>query len=93
MSASTRCAGSPTDRSATFVYGSYAEANRAPTPAELACSDPDNPCLIESFLTSDPPLKQVVSHTYEAGLCGKFATFNNENVLGVDRRRLPHRER
>jgi iron complex outermembrane recepter protein len=63
------------------IYGSYAEANRAPTAAELACADPVNPCLIESFLTADPPLKQVVSHTYEAGLRGKFATFNNENVL------------
>ena len=41
-------------------------------PAELACADPDNPCLIESFLTGDPPLKQVVSHTWEAGLRGDF---------------------
>ncbi len=55
------------------VYGSYAEANRAPTAAELACADPDNPCLIESFLTADPPLKQVVSHTFELGLRGKLA--------------------
>ena len=63
------------------IYGSYAEANRAPTAAELACADPVNPCLIESFLTADPPLKQVVSHTYETGLRGKLATFNNENIL------------
>ncbi|MEQ1670800.1 MAG: TonB-dependent receptor, partial [Hyphomicrobium sp.] len=52
------------------LYGGYSEANRAPTPAELACSDPDYPCIIESFLTADPPLKQVVSHTWEAGLRG-----------------------
>ena len=45
------------------LYGSYAEANRAPTAAELACADPEAPCLIESFLTADPPLKQVVSKT------------------------------
>jgi len=63
------------------LYGSYAEANRAPTAAELACADPVNPCLIESFLTSDPPLKQVVSHTYEAGLRGKLAALNNESRL------------
>lgn len=25
------------------LYGGYSEANRAPTPAELACADPDNP--------------------------------------------------
>ena len=36
--------------------------------------------MIESFLTADPPLKQVVSHTYEAGLRGKLASFNNENI-------------
>jgi outer membrane receptor protein involved in Fe transport len=52
------------------VYTGYAEASRAPTPAELACADPNKPCLLESFLVSDPPLKQVVSRTVEAGLRG-----------------------
>jgi iron complex outermembrane recepter protein len=55
------------------VYGGYSESNRAPTPLELACANPDKPCLIESALVSDPPLAQVVSHTYEAGLRGNFA--------------------
>ncbi len=55
------------------VYGGYSEANRAPTPLELGCSDPSRPCLIDNFLVSDPPLKQVVSHTVEAGLRGNFA--------------------
>ena len=54
------------------LYGGYAEANRAPTPAELACADPTRPCLLENFLVSDPPLKQVVSRTVEAGLRGKL---------------------
>lgn len=63
------------------LYGSYAEANRAPTPAELACADPDNPCLIESFLTADPPLEQVVSHTWELGLRGKLASRGNTQNL------------
>ncbi len=57
----------------TTVYGGYSEANRAPTPLELGCSDPSRPCLIDNFLVSDPPLKQVVSHTVEAGLRGNFA--------------------
>ena len=56
------------------LYGGYSEANRAPTPAELACADPDEPCLIESFLTADPPLKQIVSHTWELGLRGNYGT-------------------
>jgi hypothetical protein len=59
------------------AYGGYAEANRAPTPAELACADPVNPCLIESFLTADPNLKQVVSRTFELGLRGKETYWND----------------
>jgi iron complex outermembrane recepter protein len=54
-------------------YAGYSEANRAPTPLELGCSDPAHPCMIDNFLISDPPLKQVVSHTYEAGLRGNLA--------------------
>jgi iron complex outermembrane recepter protein len=54
------------------AYAGYSEANRAPTPAELACADPLRPCLLDNFLVSDPPLKQVVAHTYEAGLRGDF---------------------
>jgi iron complex outermembrane recepter protein len=54
------------------VYAGYSEANRAPTPVELACADPARPCLLDNFLVSDPPLKQVVSHTYEAGIRGQL---------------------
>ncbi len=53
-------------------YAGYSEANRAPTPLELGCSDPAHPCMIDNFLISDPPLKQVVSHTIEAGLRGNI---------------------
>ncbi len=52
------------------AYAGYSEANRAPTPLELGCSDPNHPCMIDSFLVADPPLKQVVSHTIEAGFRG-----------------------
>ncbi len=58
------------------VYGSYAESNRAPTPGELACADPDNPCPVESFLTDDPPLEQVETETYEAGIKGEMRSAN-----------------
>jgi outer membrane receptor protein involved in Fe transport len=53
------------------IYGGYSESNRAPTPAELGCAEPENPCLIESFLTDDPPLDQVVGRTAEVGLRGQ----------------------
>jgi iron complex outermembrane recepter protein len=52
------------------AYAGYSEANRTPTPLELGCSSPTNPCIIDNFLIGDPPLKQVVSHTYEAGIRG-----------------------
>lgn len=55
------------------AYAGYSEANRAPTPLELGCSDPSTPCQIDNFLIADPPLKQVVSHTIEAGVRGEFS--------------------
>lgn len=56
------------------AYAGYSEGNRAPTPSEIECSNPAQPCLLPSSLASDPPtLKQVVSRTYEAGLRGGFA--------------------
>ena len=53
-------------------YGDFAVANRAPTPLELACSDPVRPCLIDNALVGDPNLQQVVTYTFEAGLRGQF---------------------
>jgi iron complex outermembrane recepter protein len=56
-------------------YFGYAEANRAPTAGEIAASNPAKPFSLDNFLTSDPPaLKQVVAHTFEVGLRGRFNT-------------------
>lgn len=52
-------------------YVSYSEANRAPTPLELGCANPAIPCPLEATLVSDPPLKQVVTRTGEAGFRGR----------------------
>lgn len=79
------------------AYAGYSEANRAPTPLELACADPARPCLIAAFLVSDPPLKQVVSRTVEAGLRGSkdlnigtlgwklgvFRSDNKDDILAI----------
>jgi outer membrane receptor protein involved in Fe transport len=79
------------------AYAGYSEANRAPTPLELGCADPANPCVIAAFLVSDPPLKQVVSRTYEAGLrgtrelnigmlswkVGAFRATNSDDILAI----------
>jgi outer membrane receptor protein involved in Fe transport len=52
------------------VYFSYSEASRAPTAIELGCADPNEPCNLPNALVSDPPLKQVVTRTLEAGVRG-----------------------
>ncbi|RUO98471.1 TonB-dependent receptor [Hyphomicrobium sp.] len=80
------------------LYSGYSEANRTPVAAELACADPNNPCLIESFLTGDPPLKQVVSRTAEVGFRGEstwldgrkmtwslgyFHAMNSDDIISV----------
>jgi outer membrane receptor protein involved in Fe transport len=79
------------------AYAGYSEANRAPTPLELGCADPARPCLIAAFLVSDPPLKQVVARTVEAGLrgtkdlnigtlgwkLGGFRTDNTDDILAI----------
>ena len=54
-------------------YAGYAMTNRAPTPLELGCADPEFPCIIDNFLVSDPKLKQVVGQTYEVGFRGTNA--------------------
>ena len=79
------------------AYAGYSEANRAPTPLELGCADPAHPCIIAAFLVSDPPLKQVVSRTVEAGLrgtrdlnigtlgwkLGVFRSDNSDDILAI----------
>jgi outer membrane receptor protein involved in Fe transport len=65
------------------AYAGYAEANRAPTPAELSCADPENSCSLANFFVGDPDLKQVVAHTVEAGLRGHFDVADGAR-LGYD---------
>jgi outer membrane receptor protein involved in Fe transport len=76
------------------AYFDYGESSRAPTSTELGCADPDFPCSLPNALVSDPPLKQVVSRTYEFGLrgnpsgryrysAGYFHTVNYDDLLFV----------
>ena len=64
------------------AYAGYSEANRAPTPLELGCADPVHPCIVASFLVSDPALKQVVARTLEAGLRGSHDFGADAGALG-----------
>jgi outer membrane receptor protein involved in Fe transport len=79
------------------AYAGYAESNRAPTPSELSCASPDAPCSLTNFFVGDPDLRQVVSHTCEAGLdahyrlgggrltghAGYFRTDNDDDIQFV----------
>jgi outer membrane receptor protein involved in Fe transport len=58
----------------TTFYFSYSEANRAPTTIELGCADPNFPCNLPNALVSDPPLKQVITRTFDAGVRGNLET-------------------
>jgi outer membrane receptor protein involved in Fe transport len=58
-------------RAAVTFYGSYSEGSRAPTSIELGCADPAQPCRLPNALAGDPPLKQVVTSTFEGGARGR----------------------
>jgi outer membrane receptor protein involved in Fe transport len=68
-------------------YVRYSESNRAPTSIELGCADPEVPCKLPNAMAGDPPLKQVVAKTWEAGYRGQaegkarwsFGWFRAEN--------------
>jgi iron complex outermembrane recepter protein len=55
------------------LYGGWSTNSRTPTPSEIECSSPTALCLLPTNLAGDPPdLRQVISHTSELGLRGKF---------------------
>jgi iron complex outermembrane recepter protein len=62
------------------VYGGYAMANRAPTPAELGCSSAANSCSLANFFVGDPDLQQVVAQTFEWGLRGNLRSSDATNL-------------
>ncbi|MGY0196193.1 TonB-dependent receptor [Leptothrix sp. BB-4] len=79
---------------ALTAYGGYSQGNRAPSPIELGCSDPATPCVLPNALQADPPLRQVIARTFEAGLRGKldggwrwnvgaFRSVNHDDILFV----------
>lgn len=79
---------------ALTLYGGFSQGNRAPSPIELGCADPANPCTLPNALQSDPFLKQVVARTIELGARGRiadalhwnagvFRTNNSDDILFV----------
>lgn len=62
------------------AYAGYSESSRTPTSIELGCADPNFGCRLPNSMAGDPPLDQVVSKTWEAGLRGKLAGRNQWNL-------------
>ncbi len=58
---------------ALSTYMGYSESSRTPTSIELGCADPVNPCKLPNSMAGDPPLKQVVTKSWEAGLRGALS--------------------
>ena len=58
---------------ALSAYFGFNEGSRAPSAIELGCADPENPCRLPNAMAGDPPLDQVVTHTFEAGVRGLVA--------------------
>ena len=80
-------------RAARFYVG-YNEGSRTPTAIELGCANPDRPCKLPNALAGDPPLRQVVTRTVEAGVNGQagsasswragvFRSVNQDDLLFV----------
>lgn len=55
------------------LFAGYSEGSRAPTSIELGCADPDEPCKLPNAMAGDPPLDQVITRTWEAGVRGGMA--------------------
>jgi iron complex outermembrane receptor protein len=75
------------------AFGSFSMSSRVPTPSELSCADPDDPCRLPNAFVSDPPLKQVVARTWEGGVraaqggtswsAAAFRTVNRDDIIFV----------
>lgn len=75
------------------IYAGYNESSRAPSPVELSCADEDDPCRLPNAFLADPPLEQVVAHTFEGGLRGQrgalewhtglFRTTSHDDILFI----------
>jgi len=60
--------------SASFnLYLGANQGSRVPSSIELGCADPESPCKLPNAFAGDPPLKQVVTTTIEAGMRGGLA--------------------
>lgn len=55
------------------LYAGYNQSSRTPTAIELGCANPEQPCKLPNAMAGDPPLRQVITRTIEAGMRGSVA--------------------
>ncbi len=76
------------------AWAGISQGSRDPSSIELGCADPANPCKLPNAFAGDPPLKQVVTTTVEAGVrsaagsplawsVGIFRSDNRDDLLFV----------
>ncbi|HEY2736750.1 MAG TPA: TonB-dependent receptor, partial [Thermoanaerobaculia bacterium] len=63
------------------LFGNLGLSSRVPTPVELTCANPDDPCRLPNAFLSDPPLRQVVARTLELGTRGTWKTVHLSAAL------------
>jgi len=78
---------------AVTLYANAQQGNRAPSPIELGCSDPNEPCKLPNAMQADPRLDQVVTRSIEVGVRGvagpirwnvaAFGAVNRDDILFV----------
>jgi outer membrane receptor protein involved in Fe transport len=62
------------------TYAGYSQSSRTPTAIELGCANPDQPCKLPNAMAGDPPLRQVITRTLEAGVRGHAGAGTRWNV-------------
>ncbi|MES2153211.1 MAG: TonB-dependent receptor [Pseudomonadota bacterium] len=76
------------------LYAGLSESSRAPSAIELGCANPEQPCKLPNAMAGDPPLRQVVTRSAEAGVrgdagsvlhwsAGAFSARNRDDILFV----------
>ena len=81
---------------AVNLYAGYSEGSRSPTSIELGCANPTQPCKLPNAMAGDPPLDQVVTWSWDAGVrggvsrgshlswtLGGFGATNSQDILFV----------
>lgn len=76
------------------AWAGVSQGSRDPSSIELGCADPAHPCKLPNAFAGDPPLRQVVTTTVEAGVrsaagstlawsAGIFRADNRDDLLFV----------